>query len=134
MFVLLIILIALFFLGLSGLEDLKTREVPDYVSYAFIATAFFIRIIWFFFEKDISIISWMPVSLLVLGGFSYLMYISGQWGGGDVKVLIGVSLLLSSFQGEIIPFFLNFLLNTLVVGAFYGVVGIGIMALKVLKK
>ena len=127
MFAILSILTAVIVLAIAGWEDLKTREIPDYVSYFFIAAAIIIRLLWFLLEKDISILMWMPVSILVLGGFSYLMYVGGQWGGGDVKILLGTSLLLSSFPGEIIPFFANFLVNSLIVGAIYGTIGIGLV-------
>lgn len=125
MFVFVSIITAIVVLAIAGWEDLKTREIPDYLSYFFIAAAVAIRLLWFLFEKDVSILIWMPVSILALGGFSYLMYIGGQWGGGDVKILLGTALLLSSFPGEKIPFFANFLVNSLLVGAIYGIVGIG---------
>lgn len=121
-------------LAIAAFHDLKTREIPDYVNYFLIATAVFIRVLWFLFDGNPSILYWIPVSLLVLGSFSYLMYVSGQWGGGDVKIMIGIALLLSSFPGEMLPFFINFLLNTLVVGAFYGAVGIFFMTAKNIKK
>ena len=127
MFVLISILTAVIILAIAGWEDLKTREIPDYVSYFFIAAAISIRLLWFLLEKDVSIIMWMPVSLLALGGFSYLMYVGGQWGGGDVKILLGTALLLSSFPGETIPFFANFIINSLIVGAIYGTLGIGVI-------
>ncbi len=134
LFALIAIIVSVIILFIASIEDLKTREVPDYLSYFLIGSAIFIRILWFLFERDISILYWMPVALGALGGFSYLMYIAGQWGGGDVKILIGISLLLSSFPSEVLPFFLNFLFNSLIVGAFYGVASILYVCLKNIKK
>ncbi len=119
---------------IASIEDLKTREVPDYVSYTLIGSGVFIRIMWFLFERNVSVIFWVPTSFLVLGGFSYMLYKSGQWGGGDVKIMAGVGVLLSSFPGEIIPFFLNFLINSLIVGALYGALGIAVVVIANRKK
>ncbi len=134
MFTIIAVSFALVALSIASIEDLKTREVPDYLSYFLIGGAIFVRAIWFLADKDRSIVYWIPVSLAVLGGFSYLMYKRGQWGGGDVKVVIGIALLLSSFKNETIPFFINFLFNTLIVGAFYGIIYMGLLALKHIKK
>ncbi|MCD6547258.1 MAG: prepilin peptidase [Nanoarchaeota archaeon] len=117
-------------LSIASYIDLKTREVPDYLSNLLICGAMFIRVLWFLAEKDIRIISWIPLSFLILGAFSYLMYKSGQWGGGDVKVMLGLSILFSSFPGERIPFFFNYLFNVLIVGAIYGILSVYLLALK----
>ncbi len=133
-FAVIAIITAAVLLFIASVEDLKTREVPDYVSYFLMGSGIFIRALWFLFEKDTAIIFWMPTALLVLGGFSYMLYKSGQWGGGDVKIMAGIALLLSSFPGETIPFFFNFLINSLIVGAIYGSIGIAFTVIKNRKK
>ncbi len=133
-FALIAIITGAILLIIASIEDLKTREVPDYVSYTLIGSGIFIRVMWFLFEKNPAVLFWIPTSFLVLGGFSYMLYKSGQWGGGDVKIMAGVGILLSSFPGEIIPFFFNFLINSLLVGAIYGAFGIAIMVIANRKK
>ncbi len=133
-FALIAIITAAILLLIASIEDLKTREVPDYVSYTLIGSGIFIRAMWFLFERNTSVIFWVPTSFLVLGGFSYMLYKSGQWGGGDVKIMAGVGILLSSFPGDIVPFFFNFLINSLLVGAIYGAFGIAVMVIANRKK
>lgn len=133
-FALIAIITAAILLLIASIEDLKTREVPDYVSYTLMGSGIFIRAMWFLFERNTSVIFWVPTSFLVLGGFSYMLYKSGQWGGGDVKIMAGVGILLSSFPGEIVPFFFNFLINSLLVGAIYGAFGIAVMVIANRKK
>ncbi len=133
-FALISILTGAVLLAIASIEDIKTHEVPDYLSYFLIGSGLFIRIMWFLFEGDTSIIFWMPTSFLVLSGFSYMLYKSGQWGGGDVKIMAGVSLLLSSFPNETFPFFFNFLINSLIVGAIYGAFSIAVVVILNRKK
>ncbi|MCD6576180.1 MAG: prepilin peptidase [Nanoarchaeota archaeon] len=134
LFQLIAITTSLIMLTIASINDIKTREVPDFLSYFFIAIAIAIRIIWYIFSKDVSVLLWVPISFAALAGFAYMMYKTGQWGGGDVKIMAGIGILMCSFPGERIPFFANFLLNTLFVGAFYGIAGIAILALKSHKK
>ena len=128
------IITAAVLLAIASIEDLKTREVPDYVSYLLIGSGIIIRVLWFLYEKNVAVVFWMPTAFLILGGFSYMLYRSGQWGGGDVKIMAGVALLLSSFPGETVPFFFNFLINSLVVGAIYGAIGIAFTVIKNRRK
>lgn len=129
MFELLIFGVAFVILLLASIEDLKTREVPDYLNYFLIGAAIVIRLLWFVWEQNLEILYWIPVAFGMFFGFSYLMYKSGQWGGGDVKIMVGISILLSAFPGESIPFFLNFFFNILVVGAVYGIFSMGILGI-----
>lgn len=128
MFELLIFITAFIGLIAATIHDFKTREVPDYISYVFISAAVVLRVFWFGATLDVSVLWWIPVSLGVLVGFGYLMYRAGQWGGGDVKVMIALAILLASFPGETLPFFSAFFLNSLVVGAVYGSVMLFVMA------
>jgi len=134
LFEILSIITAVIFLTIASREDMKTREVPDYASYILIAAAIFIRVLWFMLDWDFNILLWVPIAIGVLGGFSYLMYKGGQWGGGDVKVIVGIAIIASSFPKEIIPFSINFLFNTLIVGAFYGIIAMLFLAIKNIRK
>src|SRR3989339_492824 len=92
--------------------DLKWRYVPDYASYSFIAIAIVLRILF---------------------GIGYLMYKSGLWGGGDVKIITSVAILLAKFPNEIIPMFSDFFLNLLIMGAVYSYPATMIIARKIKK-
>ena len=120
MFEIIMLGLAFVVLIIASFNDLKTREVPDYLSYMLLIIAIILRLLWFILDKDINIILWAPVAFSLLFLFSYLMYRAGQWGGGDVKVMMGLSILLAWFPNGTFPFFVDFFLNSLIVGAFYG--------------
>jgi Flp pilus assembly protein protease CpaA len=138
MFELIILGLAFVVLIIASINDLRTREVPDYVSYMLLGIAIILRLIWFIADGNLNIILWAPISFSVLFLFSYLMYRAGQWGGGDVKVMMGLSVLLSWFPwGDVLPFFADFFLNSLIIGAFYGLISeclIGLLNWDKLKK
>ncbi len=111
--------------------DLRTREVPDWVNYGLIFCGFGIAAIN-------SVIFWstrfMLESILGFGFFfiiALLMYYTGQWGGGDSKMIMGLGALVGltlPFSGWLgpgffdngLPFLINFLLYSVFVGAAYG--------------
>ena len=106
---------------IASYYDIKTREVPDSLNYFLISSAFVLKIFQFLFFQDIKIIKIAIFSFLLLFLFSYLMYKTGQWGGGDVKLLAGLSILFASFSNDRFPFFIRFVLNLLIIGAIYGI-------------
>lgn len=137
MFPVILLSIAFIVLVIASINDLKTREVPDYVSYSLFGIAIIVRLIWFIASKNVDVIIWAPISFSVLFLFSYFMYRAGQWGGGDVKMMMGLSVLLSWFPWGGFPFFVDFFLNSLIVGAFYGLASIcliGILNFNKIKK
>lgn len=122
------------FVGLviGTITDMKTREVPDWLSYVLIAAG-----LGFGVQSAIVSASWLPLIYALAGmligmaiGFS--MYYTGQWGGGDAKLIMGVGALLGfsweaiSFQN--IPLLLMFILNLIVAGAVYGIAWAVVMA------
>ena len=108
--------------------DLKIREIPDWLNYFLIASGLGIRVI-------ISIVNYdyIPLveGLIGFGVFSVLgigMYYSGQWGGGDAKLLMGCGAILGLW---FTPFHIgvSFLLNGMLIGGLYGVLWFFIMIL-----
>jgi len=106
--------------GLASLHDIKTREVPDLLSYGLIALGVFYQ-----FERAIiqGAVNEAAISILFGAGafvFGYTMYRLKQWGGADTKLLVALGLLLGMNAG--IPLFILFFINFLWVGAVYGLV------------
>lgn len=110
--------------AIAGLYDLKTTEIPNRISLTMIITGLLINSLQ-------SIIELSPVyvlqSLAVGSSFftlGFLMYLGGQWGGGDAKILTAIGFLIPSLtvNSSIInalPFPILLLTNIFIVGAVY---------------
>ena len=112
---------ALIFLALlvGTYTDIKTREVPDWLNYAMIAAGLGIHGVQSLIQQD-----WHPIffSLLGLGmmyGLALLMFQTGQWGGGDSKMLMGLGALIG-IEWTFRSMFLGFLVNIMIFGSIYG--------------
>lgn len=127
---------ALSVLALSALlvgsyADLRTREVPDWLSYGLIAGAFGIRSI-FSLAFGWEILASGVLGFLAMFVLAWLFYRLHQWGGGDSKLLIGLGVAIGipfPFSGESLQLLVFFLL-LLFAGAAYGLCWLGILALQ----
>ncbi len=104
---------------LCSLFDLKTREVPDYLSYFLLGSGVLYRIMWFFESFDLNILFYPFLLSFIFGIFSYILYKSGQWGGGDVKLIIAAAWLIGYFPSKNELFFINFFMNLIIFGTIY---------------
>jgi Flp pilus assembly protein protease CpaA len=120
------ICLAALFIG--TLTDIKTREVPDWVNFGLIFTGIGYAVI-----KSAVYSSFLPIISCIAGMafffiFACIMYYTGQWGGGDSKMIIGLGAVIGlnvfEFRNWLFepPVVINFLLYTLIVGAAYGLV------------
>ncbi len=110
--------------ALAGAFDLKTTEIPDEISLGMVAAGLIINFTW-------SIVEWNPVHIFrsaSIGSafftFGLVMYMAGQWGGGDAKVLTGIGTLIPSApvfaaQTHPFPFSAVIMINTFLIGAVY---------------
>lgn len=120
-----IICLIITFLGLilASAYDLKTTEIPDWIPHAMILSGLFLNTLNSFISFDFSKI----LNSLILGlsflGFGFLMYYTGQWGGGDAKILAATGFLFPSLPTPskklILPFPLSYLFNLFFIGAAY---------------
>ena len=107
--------------------DLEKREVPDFLNFVLIAFGIAIG-------ATTSVITWTIWPLLsAIGGLligyliGALMYYTGQWGGGDAKMLMGLGALqgvaiigpASLWQGQF-PLFFTTVITIFIAGAIYG--------------
>ncbi|MFB6075736.1 MAG: prepilin peptidase [Candidatus Aenigmatarchaeota archaeon] len=124
MFVYFLILISLIGSGLAGYIDLKTTEIPDEIPLLMVVFGVGVKILQFIYTWDIGIL----IDSIFVGGFyfafGFAMYYTGQWGGGDAKVLAVVGFLLPSLPsfinpGLMFPFYVSFLVNFFTLGAVY---------------
>ncbi len=143
------ILLLVGFTGLlvGSITDIRKREVPDWLNYSLIFAGLGIRLL-----HAISSGEWMffVYGLIGFGTFlavAYAMFYTGQWGGGDSKLLMGMGALFATYPTSLIsyfhpqlfgiPFLVTFWVNLLMVGAVYGLLwtfGLGIVHFKDFKK
>jgi Flp pilus assembly protein protease CpaA len=120
-------------LGLAALAvgvytDLKTREVPDWLTYSLIVAGVGIRLIHAVVFNDWMYLAYGMMGLAAFVALAFLLYYTGQWGGGDSKLLMGLGVLFATYPNVLLnwfnpvlnwPFLLIFLFNLLFVGAVY---------------
>lgn len=114
---------ALFF---ASLADIKTREVPDWVSYGLIAGGVLIQMLYSGIEGSWSVFLGSVLGLLLMVILGHVMFYARQWGGGDAKLLMGLGIIFWR-RPFFVPagefnFLVTILLNIAVVGSAYGFV------------
>lgn len=113
------IIAALLALVGASYTDLKTREVPDWISHGLIYLGFGIAIITSIIQWSLGPIAYSLAGFALTGLIAVGMYKLGQWGGGDSKLLMGMGALLGiSFTNLSLA---TLLVNSLLAGAIYGI-------------
>ncbi len=110
------VLAALF---IASISDIKSKEVPDFLSYMFIISG-----LAFGAFMSLDSFSYTPFLYSILGFFatflfSMALYYTGQWGGGDAKLFMGMGAWLGLPLTQI-PEIVIFLGNLMLVGGAYG--------------
>jgi len=115
----------------ASYSDIKQREVPDWVSYGLLFSAFGIRALA---SVDLGwkillagVLGFLPFLLI-----AYLFYYTDQWGGGDSKLLMGMGAVLGITYPLTDHSFviLWFFLALLFIGALWGIIWMVFEALR----
>ncbi len=123
--------IAFIWLIIALVEDIRKREVPDWISYSLIFIGLGLIGLYSLIFKDYSYILKSLIALVIFLMVGNLMYYTKIWGGGDTKLLIGISvifveypkILLNYFNPDLPTYFILVLwTNILIFGAIYGLV------------
>ncbi len=69
-----ILVFALIILSIDSYFDIKSREIPDFLSYLLVFVGITFDIIMVIYENSLYYLYYLPVSIALLFGFSYLMY------------------------------------------------------------
>ena len=123
-------------LAIASWTDLKTREVPDWLSYALIGFGIAGGIIASLVFQTWTYLAYSLAGLLAFVAIAYLMFYAGQWGGGDSKLIMGIGAVLGFEFSTKAPFInsenliIAFWLNMLIVGVLYAVLWTFVLAAK----
>ncbi|NQU98599.1 prepilin peptidase [Candidatus Woesearchaeota archaeon] len=121
---------AFFGLLFASIFDIKTREIPDWLNYSLIGFGFGTSIIlsitnlnyWIFVYSLLGFLAGLIISLV--------FYYTGQWGGGDAKMMMALGALIGLDFHSGFPIFVVLLLNIFIIGAIYGAIWSVFLALK----
>ncbi|MEE9525507.1 MAG: prepilin peptidase [Candidatus Woesearchaeota archaeon] len=118
-----VILLTIAFVALVAgtITDIKTREVPDWISFGVIFAGIGIRLIYSTITFEWAYLLEGVAGLAIFVVLGYIMFYAGQWGGGDSKLLMGLGALLG-FNFSINSLIIVFTFNALVAGALYGLI------------
>ncbi|MFH1211304.1 MAG: A24 family peptidase, partial [Candidatus Woesearchaeota archaeon] len=105
----------------GAVQDIRKREVSDWLNYSLIAFGIGFGVIKSLLDSDVFVFFGMLLGLAAGVAIGFAMYYLGQWGGGDSKMIMGLGAIigLNIWQSD---FFLpTFLINAVLFGAVYGV-------------
>jgi len=128
-----LILLVLVVLIISTVTDIKSREVPDWLSYSAIVAGFGSRIIWSAYLWDYHPVLEGAVGFAIFFVLGCILYYFGQWGGGDSKILMAIGACLG-INLDINHVILAFVVNAIWIGGLYGIVWSIYLALRNWKK
>ena len=129
-----IIDIILILLGIIGLiiatySDVKTTEIPDWISFSLIITGLSLRALHSITYNQPSFTIIALINLLIFFIIGNIMYYTKQWGGGDAKLLMALSVIFATYPKTLLNIFspkldnfyfpITIFINILVVGALY---------------
>jgi len=121
--------VALAILLIATYTDIRTREVPDWLNFAGIAAGIGIRLLWSLETGEWGVLGWGVLGFALLFVLGCIMYYTGQWGGGDSKLVMALGALIGlefSWTGTL----LSFLIWALLAGALYGLCWSVVLAAK----
>jgi len=111
--------IAVIALIIGSITDIKTREVPDWLNFSLIPLALGIRLIASLASNDYSFIISGLIGFVSFFLLALFMFYTGQWGGGDSKMLMGIGALVG-LEFNLNTTLISFLVNVVIVGSLYG--------------
>lgn len=124
----LLITVTVIWLIFASISDLKTREVPDWISFSLTIIAISFLIIQTINEKNLKLLIQPLIFGMIFTAIAFTMYYTKQWGGGDTKLLIPLGIILSTYPNKLLNYFspelniqfpLIVLINIFVIGTIY---------------
>ena len=115
--------LALIFIIFATIQDLRKREVADWISFSLIVFALGFRLFYSLFNDNFSFFYQGLIGLGIFFVLGILFYYTHLFAGGDAKLMIalGTILPISNSFFENLNIFITFLLIFLFFGAIYGV-------------
>src|SRR3989338_4385743 len=135
----LLIITAVIWLVFASITDIKSREVPDWISFSLIIISISLLLINSVNQNNFKLLIAPLIYGLIFTAISFVMYYTKQWGGGDTKLLIPLGIIFSSYPEILsnyftpilnLPFPVIILINLLVIGTIYSLLYAFYLAVK----
>ena len=120
-----LVLIGLLWIVFASIQDLRSREVANWLNFSLIIFVLGIRFFYSLFEAfDFAFFYQGVIGLCIFLVLGNLFYYSRLFGGGDAKLMIALGAIfpLKLSLSENVNIFIWFLILFLVVGAIYGII------------
>jgi len=118
----------------ATISDIKTFEIPDSISYFLIIFGISAQIILSVTSQSFEPLIALLTSLVLALVIATPLFLMGQWGGGDAKLLVGVAAMLPIYHTTPIPFILTFTINLFLLGGIYSIMIMTYLTIKNWKK
>lgn len=124
----------------GSITDFKKREVADFVNFGLFFSAIALRLLYSIFMWDYWILLEGLAGFTVFFLLGLALFYSGQWGGGDSKMIIGLGVLFGlplnpiTTLGVLNSLLVAFIINSFIAGSFYGLGWSAFLAIKDKKK
>ena len=113
--------IAFLALLIGSYTDIRTREVPDWVNFGLIGVGFGVNLLFSIIYWEIDFILSSVIGFGIFFAIAWVMFYTGQWGGGDSKILMGLGAVIGIGIFSKNFFLAHFLINAMLIGALYGI-------------
>lgn len=120
------LIFAFVILTVGSITDLKKREVADFVNYGLFFGAIGLRLLYSIYQWDYMVLVEGLIGFFIAFTIGIVLFYTGQWGGGDSKMIIGLGVLFGlpmniNVYVLLSSLFFAFLINSFVMGSFYGI-------------
>lgn len=122
--ILLLLVSALLYIIFAVVQDLKTREIANWLNFSLVIFAIGIRFFYSLFLNDFSILYQGLIGLGIFFVLGNLFYYSRMFAGGDAKLMIALGAVLPVYPDFLnnVKIFLLFLFVFMFTGAIYGLI------------
>jgi Flp pilus assembly protein protease CpaA len=128
--------LALVYIIFAVIQDIKTREIANWISFSLVVFALGFRFFYFLFnEADFSFFYNGVIGLGIFFAVGNVLYYGKVFAGGDAKLMIALGTILP-FSSQILSnfkIFFNFIVIFLFIGFFYVLISSTILCLKNFK-